>query len=100
MFVLGNLIQAVAFIIDRVLQLYYYVILITVLISWVNADPFNPVVRILRGMTEPVFDWVRRRLPFTTVGMVDLSPLVVFFSVWFLRLFLVPSLYELGLRLR
>ena len=100
MFVLGNLLQAVAVILDRLLQIYNYVVLIAVLISWVSPDPFNPIVRFLRSATEPVFDWVRRRLPFTTVGMMDLSPILVFFAIWFGRMFLVSSLLDVAGRLR
>ena len=100
MFVLGNLVQAVAVILDRVLQLYSWVVVIAVLISWVSPDPFNPLVRFFRMATEPVFGWVRRRLPFATVGMLDLSPIVVFVGIWFLRMFLIHTLFDLSLRLR
>lgn len=100
MFVMGNLIEAVAVILDRLLQIYNFVVLISVLISWVNPDPYNPIVRFLRSATEPVFDWVRRHLPFTTVGMLDLSPIAVFFFIWFLRVFLVGTLVDVAVRLR
>ncbi len=100
MFVLGNFLQAVAIILDRVLWAYNLVVFIAVLITWVSPDPFNPVVRFLRSVTEPVFQWVRARLPFTTVGMLDLSPIIVLFFVWFARMFLVQSLLDLSFRLR
>jgi len=100
MFIVGNFIQAVALVLDRLLQVYSYVVLIAVLVSWVSPDPYNPVIRFLRAATEPVFGWVRRRLPFTVVGMLDLSPIAVFFFIWFLRMFLVSSLIDLGIRLR
>ena len=100
MFVLGNFLQAVAIILDRLLVIYNYVVLVAVLISWVNPDPYNPIVRILRAATEPVFDWVRKRLPFATVGMMDLSPILVFFAIWFGRMFLVSSLLDVAARLR
>jgi YggT family protein len=100
MFVLGNFIQAAAVILDKLLQLYNYVVLVAVLVSWVRPDPYHPIVRFLRSATEPIFDWVRRRLPFTMVGMMDLSPLVVFFFIHFARLFLVTSLLDVSLRLR
>jgi YggT family protein len=100
MFVIGNLLQAVAVILDRLLMIYNYVVLVAVLISWVSPDPFNPIVRFLRAATEPVFDWVRRHLPFSTVGMMDLSPILVFFAIWFGRMFLVNSLLDVAARLR
>ena len=100
MFILGNLLEAVAVILDRVLQLYSFVVLVAVLISWVSPDPFNPIIRFLRSATEPVFEWVRRSLPFAVIGMLDLSPMLVFFFIWFARMFLVNSLLDIATRLR
>ena len=100
MFVIGNLLQGVAMVLGKVLWLYNIVVMVAVLISWVSPDPFNPVVQFLRSVTEPVFDWVRRHLPFTVVGMIDLSPLVVFFLIQLLQMVVVRSLLDLGLRLR
>ena len=100
MFIFGNFLRAVALILDQLLQIYSFVVLVSVLISWVHPDPSNPIVRFLRSATEPVFDWVRRRLPFTMVGMMDLSPIAVFLSIWFMRLFLVNSLIDIASRLR
>lgn len=100
MFVFGHLFRAVAVILDKTLLLYGWVVLAAVLLTWVSPDPSNPIVRILRGATDPVFDWVRRHLPFAQVGMLDLSPMLVLFTIWFLRLFLVPSLFDLGYRLQ
>ena len=100
MFVFGHLFRAIAVILDKVLFLYGWVVLIAVLMTWVSPDPSSPVVRILRGTTEPLFDWVRRRLPFAQLGMLDLAPMLVLFAIWFLRLFLIPSLFDLGYRLQ
>ena len=100
MFVIGNLLQGVAMVLGRVLWLYNIVVMVAVLISWVSPDPFSPIVQFLRSVTEPVFDWVRRHLPFTVVGMIDLSPLVVFFLIQLLQMVVVRSLLDLGLRLR
>ena len=100
MFVVGNLIQAIALILDKVLELHYLVMIAAVIVSWVSADPFNPLVRFLRSVTEPVFSWIRAKLPFTMVGMMDFSPLVAFLGVYFLRSFLVRTLIDLSIRLR
>ena len=100
MIVLGNLLRAIAMILSQLLRIYSFVILIAVLISWVSPDPFNPVVRFLRSATEPVFGWVRRHLPFAVVGMIDLSPLIVFFLIRLCQVVVVRSLLDLGLRLR
>ena len=100
MFVIGNLLQGLAIVLGKVLWLYSIVVMIAVLISWVSPDPFNPIVQFLRSVTEPVFDWVRRYLPFTVIGMIDLSPLVVFFLIQLCQLVVVRSLLDLSLRLR
>jgi YggT family protein len=100
MFILGNLIEAIAVILDRVLQIYSFIVLVAVLVSWVSPDPYNPIIRVLRAATEPVFDWVRRHLPFAVVGMFDLSPIVVFFLIWFAQRFLIVSLLDIAVRLR
>ena len=100
MFILGNFLQAVARILDQLLFIYNWVVLIAVLLTWVSPDPFNPIVRVLRQATEPLFAWVRRHLPFAVVGMMDLSPILVFLFIWFLRMFLVGSLMDLSVRLR
>jgi YggT family protein len=100
MFVIGNLVQALATILDKVLWLYSFVIMIAVLISWVSPDPFNPVVQFLRSVTEPLYAWVRRCMPFVVVGMIDLSPLVALLIIQLLQMVVVRSLFELGFRLR
>ena len=99
MFVIGNLCQAIATILDKVLWLYSLVIMIAVLISWGSPDPFNPLVQFLRFVTEPLFVWVRR-LPFAVMGMIDLSPLVVLLLIQLLQMVVVRSLFEFGARLR
>ena len=100
MFVLGNLCPAVAMILDKVLWLYSIVVLVAVLISWVHPDPFNPIVQFLRAVTEPLFAWIRRHLPFAVVGMIDLSPILVFVGIQLLQMVVVRSLFEFGYRLR
>ena len=100
MFVVGNLLMALAMILDKVLWAYSIVVLIAVLIQWVSPDPFNPIVHFLRSVTEPLFGWVRRRMPFTMVGLLDLSPMVVMLMIWFLQMFGVRSLVDLASRLR
>ena len=100
MFVLGNLCQAIAMIFEKVLWLYSIVIMIAVLISWVSPDPFNPIVQFLRSVTEPVFAWIRRRVPFAMVGMIDLSPIIALLTIQLLQMVVIRSLLELGYRLR
>ena len=76
MFVLGNLVYALANVVDIALSIYMWIVIVSALISWVNPDPFNPIVRFLYGITEPLFNFVRRHLPLPQMG-IDFSPLIV-----------------------
>jgi YggT family protein len=94
--IIGYFFVALARVLDIVFSLYFWVILIAALLSWVRPDPYNPVVRFLRAVTDPVFFRVRRWLPFLTIGGIDLSPIVVILGLQFLQWFLVPTLMRLG----
>ncbi len=98
MFVLSNLLVAVARILDLGLTIYMWVIIARALISWVNPDPYNPIVRFLYNVTEPVLAWLRQRLPLVYGGM-DLGPLLVLLAIVFLKNFLISSLLGLALRI-
>ena len=98
MFILANFIFAVAKILSILLSIYKWLLLIRVLISWVNPDPFNPLVQFLYRSTEPVLEPIRRVLPFT--GAIDFSPIIAFFLIVFLQTFLVQSLVDLAYQLR
>ncbi len=100
MFVIGQLFIALAHLLNSVLWLYQWIVIVAVVLSWVQADPWNPIVRTIRMLTEPVFHWLRQRFPFLVMGGLDLSPLVVLFGIYFLQLYLVPVLTELGYRLK
>ncbi len=93
---LDPLTSALIFLIDNAIKLYSFVIIGAVIVSWVNADPWNPIVRFLRAATEPVFRWVRRVLPFVVIGGFDLSPLVVWFGLYAARILVVGYLGELS----
>ena len=95
MFVAGNFLGALAGLLDTVLTLYVWIIVGRAVISWVNADPYNPIVRMLYNLTDPVLDRLRQALPMS-FGGIDMSPIVAIFIVWFLRAFLVTSLYDLA----
>lgn len=97
MFVAGNVLQAVAVILDYVLWLYMWVIIARALISWVNPDPWNPIVQFLQRVTEPVLYPIRRRVGFA-MG-VDLSPILALLAIIFLQVALVQSLKDLAFRM-
>ena len=84
MYVLGNFVGAVAQVLDVILSIYMWLIIISALISWVNPDPYNPIVRFLYSVTEPVLGFVRRTLPLPRMG-IDLSPLIVLLVIVFCK---------------
>lgn len=94
MIVLGNLVFGIAKIVSVVLSLYFWVVLIAVLLTWVRPDPYNPIVRTLNALTEPVFYRVRKWLPFTYINGLDLSPVVVLLVIQFLEMVVVRSLFQ------
>jgi len=98
MFIFGNLLQAIAFILETVLTIYMWIIIITALLSWVNPDPYNPIVRFLYSVTEPVLRPIRRRLNFS-MG-IDISPIIVILVIMFTKYFIVASLFDMASRMR
>lgn len=98
MFVLSNFLVGFAKILDMALTIYFWIIVIRALISWVNPDPYNPIVRFLYQVTEPVLYRVRKVVPY--MGGIDLSPLIVIFIIYFFQWAVIPSLIELALRLK
>ncbi len=99
MFVLGNFIAAVARILDIALTIYMWIIVIRAVLSWVNPDPYNPIVRMLYRVTEPVMALVRRWIPLQGLG-IDFSPVIILLAIVFLQSFLVPSLMQIAYSLR
>lgn len=98
MFVLENFLHALAKIADIVLSLYMWIIIARAVMSWVNPDPYNPIIRFLHNVTEPVLYRVRRLIPIS-LGGIDLSPMIVILFIIFLQSFLVPTLYQLARQL-
>ncbi|AJF07099.1 YggT family protein [Geoalkalibacter subterraneus] len=79
--ILGSLFAAVIRIINLGITLYIYIVIASALISWVNPDPYNPIVRFLRNATDPLLDRIRRVLP-VQMGGFDLSPIVLIFGLY------------------
>lgn len=97
MFVAGNMLEGLAHVIDWVLTLYMYVIIARALISWVNPDPWNPIVQFLERATEPVLYPIRNRLGWK-MGL-DISPIIAILIIIFLQYALVRSLFEMASRM-
>ena len=99
MFIAGNLLNALATILDIALNAYMWIIIIRAIVSWVNPDPWNPIVQFLYRATDPVLRTIQRMLPMKGWG-IDFSPLIAILAIIFIQKFLVASLSELAWRLR
>lgn len=96
MFVVNNFMMALAGLVDFVLTAYMWIIIGRAIISWVNADPYNPIVRFLYEATEPVLGRIRRVLPLS-MGGIDFSPMILIMVIMFLQSFLVPTLKQFAM---
>jgi YggT family protein len=90
-----NFLFALAVVIDYVLFFFMIVIIARAVLSWVSPDPYNPIVRFIHGVTEPVLYQVRKRIP-SIMGGIDFSPVIVILIIIFLQNFVVKSLKEFG----
>ncbi len=99
MFIFANLLLAIAKILDILLTVYMWIVIIRALISWVNPDPYNPIVKFLRAATEPVFRPIRKVIGYR-LGPIDISPMVVILAIIFVKYFLIGSLIELAYKLK
>ena len=95
MFVFRNLLVAVATVLDYVLVIFMFITIARAVLSWVSPDPYNPIVRFIHNVTEPVLIQIRKRLPMM-YGGIDFSPIVVILIIIFLRIFVVNSLEGLA----
>jgi YggT family protein len=95
MFVFRNLLVAVATVVDYVLVFFMFITIARAVLSWVSPDPYNPIVRFIHNVTEPVLIQIRRRIPMM-YGGIDFSPIIVILIIIFLRIFVVNSLEGLA----
>lgn len=98
MFMLGNFLLAIAKLLNFVLSAYIWVVIGRAVISWVNADPYNPIVRFLQQATDPLLMRIRRVVPI--MGGLDLSPMILILIIVFLQSFLVPTLQQIAMSLQ
>lgn len=89
----SNFLIACAKVLDWVLVVYMWIVIARVVLSWVSPDPYNPIVRFITNVTEPILSQIRRRLP-VSFGGLDLSPIIVFLVIMFLRAFVVQTLFD------
>ena len=93
MFVISNLLVAVAKILDIALMIFMWIIIARAILSWVSPDPYNPIVRFIHNVTEPVLYQVRRKIPLN-YGGIDFSPIIILLAIIFLQQFVVQSIYQ------
>ena len=100
MFIIAYFLLALATVLHYVLYTYMLIVIARAILSWVSPDPYNPIVRFLYTVTEPVLYRIRRLLPFD-MGGIDFSPMILVLLLIFLDQFAVPTLtriaYLLGL---
>jgi YggT family protein len=94
MSVLGNLINAVAIVLNMALSFYMWIVIARAVLSWLSPDPFNPIVRFIYNITDPVLKAVRSKLPL--IEGIDISPIIVILCIYFLQAFVVKSLFDLA----
>ena len=99
MIVLATLIEAFATILHTLINIYIWVVIIAALITFVRPDPYNPIVRPLRPMAEPVFFRVRKWLPFTYSSGMDFSPVVVLLAIELFNRIVITSLAQYAMTL-
>ena len=95
MFILSNFLNSIATLIDFALSAYMWIVIGRAVISWVNPDPYNPIVRFLREVTDPVLNRIRRFIPLFGGG-IDFTPVILILLILFLRSFLVPTLHHMA----
>lgn len=98
MFVVGNLLEALALVVNVVLQLLMLVIFVNALLSWVRPDPSNPIVMTLDRISDMVCNPIRRLMP-TNVSGIDFAPFIAMLLIWLVQLFVVNTLRDVALRM-
>ena len=99
MIVVANTMSAIALVLGSLLSLYFWIVIIAAVLTWVRPDPYNPIVRTLRTLTEPVFYRVRKWLPFTYSSGMDFSPLVVLLATELFNRIVITSLAQYAMTL-
>jgi len=97
MFIVGHLLKSIAGLLHIFLQLSILLFIVRAVLSWIQGDPRQPIISFIYRVTDPILERVHRFIP--TIGMVDLSPVVVILCLWFLDNFLVPSLHDTALKM-
>tara|TARA_R110000868_G_scaffold218576_1_gene469005 strand:- start:150165 stop:150473 length:309 start_codon:yes stop_codon:yes gene_type:complete len=98
MYILGNLLIGLATVLNSVLFILTIVIIASAIVSWVNADPYNPIVRIINQITTPIYRKIRRKIP-TVFANMDFTPIILLLIIMFIQSGLIPSIMQFGAQL-
>jgi YggT family protein len=90
---MSALIFAVVQLLHTVITIYIWIIIIAALLSFVQPDPYNPLVQFIHRITEPPFRWVRRTFPFVVISGMDLSPLVILLGLQFVDTLIMRAVF-------
>lgn len=93
--VFSTLIEAIAQILHMIIFIYIWIVIISALITWVQPNPYNPIVQVLMRLTQPVYAFIRRYIP-TVIGGIDLAPIIIILGLQFIDLFFIKLLFELA----
>lgn len=99
MILLANLLNGIAVVLDMLLSFFILIVVVRALLSWVNPDPYNPLVRFLTGATDPLLDRIRKFMPRISIGM-DFSPIILLAILFFIRVFVVQTLFEYAAQIK
>jgi YggT family protein len=88
---MNALIYSIVQLLHTVINVYIWIVIIAALLSWVKPDPSNPIVQTLYRLTEPVYSFIRKKMPFLVIGGVDLTPLVIILGLQFLDTFMMRA---------
>jgi YggT family protein len=99
MFVFGNLFSSIASILNLLLDLYFWVIFARAILSWIRPDPYNPIVKTVYRLVDPLTYKISRIIP-TRIGMVDVAPFILMLAIVFVQKFIVATLFDIGMRMK
>ena len=96
MFILGEFFQSLAFLVNGICQILYWLLFARIVISWFPVDPYHSIVQFLYQVTDPLLN-LFRKIPLQ-IGMLDLTPLLAFFVLQFVNRILVRLLLMLAMQ--
>ena len=94
MFILGNFLIAIGRVLHIVIYFFYFVIIIAAVLSWLRPNPYHPVINIIYRLSDIIVNPIRRFVP--PLGFVDISPFITLLILYFIDLFIVRSIIQLG----